>query len=68
MQASLNDVERYYRNGQASEAEVTEYLKAWNANSHFTQAVLVDGAIRNFDPEKSAIGYRHLKEKFGLRL
>jgi hypothetical protein len=66
--ASLNDVERMYRNGTASVQEVTEYLRAWNAGPHFTQAVLSDGAIRNFDPEKSGVFYRHLKDEFGLRL
>ena len=67
-QHSLNDVERMYRQGTASEAEVIEYLRAWNAGPHFTQAVLSDGAIRNFDPEKSGVFYRHLAAQFGLRL
>jgi len=65
----LNEVERMYRQGNVSDEEVTEYLRAWNATpGRFTQAVLLDGAIRNFDPEKSGVFYRHLKDRFGLKL
>lgn len=63
---SINQVQEMYRQGRASEAAVAEYLRAWNAGPHFTQAVFCDGAIRNFDPELSR-GYVHLYEKFGVR-
>lgn len=66
--SSIADVERLYQQGLASEAEVVSYLREWNQGPHFTQAVLQDGAIRNFDPETSSGFYRHLREKFALRL
>jgi hypothetical protein len=66
--ASINDAERMYRNGTATEAEVIEYLRAWNAGPYFSQAVLADGRIRLFDPEKSGFAYKRLQEKFGLKL
>lgn len=66
---SLNDVERDYRRGLITEKEVIAYIKKWNAQPcRLTQAVLSDGSIRNFDPEVSGGFYRHLKEKFGLKL
>ena len=66
---SLNDAESAYRNGTCSYEELVEYLRKWNAfPGHFTQAVWSDGAIRNFDPEKSGVFYRHMKEEFGLRI
>jgi len=66
MHLSPNQVERLYRDGQTTEDEVAEYLRAWNAGPHFNQAVLSDGAIRLFDPERPA--YHHLHERFGVRL
>ena len=66
--ANLNDVECGFLRSDYSEKEVTEYLRAWNAGPHFTQAVLYDGRIRNFDPEKSGWCYRHVAEKFGVKL
>jgi len=68
VQHSLNEVERMYRCGSVTYEEVRDYLRRWNAGPHFTQAVLADGAIRNFDPEKSGWAYRHLAGEFGLRL
>jgi hypothetical protein len=65
---SINQVEKLYRQGLITEEKVTEYLKSWNAEPHFSQAILSGGAIRTFDPEKSGIFYRHLQEKFGLIL
>ena len=64
---SINDVERLYRGGQISEDEVVKYIREWNAGPHFSQAVLSDGRIRLFDPEKSFVFYRHLAERFGIR-
>jgi len=66
--ATLNQVDEMYRQGSISEEETIEYIRAWNNGPHFTQAVLTDGKIRNFDPEKSGVFYRHLKEKFNLNL
>ena len=65
---SLNEIENMYQYGMVTEEEVIEYLKSWNSGPHFTQAVLDGYRIRNFDPEKSGVLYRHLKEKFGLQL
>lgn len=67
-QSSLDEVENFYQRGIISEEEVVAYLRLWNAGPHFTQAVLFDGRIRNFDPEKSADIYRNQQEKFGLIL
>jgi hypothetical protein len=65
---TLNQVNEMYRQGSIGYKDVTEYLISWNAGPHFTQAVLSDGKIRNFDPEKSGVFYRHLKDIFGLHL
>ncbi len=66
---SLQQVEDGYRYGSISEAEVIDYIKLWNAGPcRFTQAILSDGAIRQFDPEKCGKMYRHLQAKFNLRL
>lgn len=65
---SLNDVDLLYQQGRITEDEVTRYLIAWNAGPVHTQAVLQDGRIKNFLPENSGVFYRHLKDKFGLRL
>lgn len=62
---SLEQADNYFRQGQISEAEIIEYLRAWNSGPHFTQAVLSDGAIRNFDPDR--IKYpREIEERFGV--
>lgn len=65
---NINEMENYYRNGLVSEEETIAYLCKWNQGPHFTQAVLTDGSIRNFDPEKSGWAYKHLQEKFQLKL
>lgn len=62
---SINEMQDKYRWGSVSDEDMCEYVRAWNAGPHFTQAVFSDGAIRNFDPESGA--YRHLWEKFGVR-
>ncbi len=65
-QYSLGDIDTMYRDGRVSEDEVAEYLRAWNATpGRFTQAVLRDGGIRQFDPEVSK-PYRELWDKFGV--
>ena len=66
--STLNEVEQFFREGRVTEDEVAVFLRAWNAGPHFTQAVLTDGRIRNFDPALSGACYRHLKDRFGLRL
>lgn len=67
-QMSLKEVNYAYQQGLLSEQEAIEYIREWNAGPHFTQAVLIDGSIRNFDPEKSGVFYKHLKDIFNLRL
>lgn len=62
---SISEMQDKYRYGSVSDADMQEYLRAWNAGPHFTQAVFADGAIRNFDPESGS--YKHLWEKFGVR-
>lgn len=64
--ASLDRAESLYRSGMVSESELETYLRQWNAGPHFTQAVLIDGSIRNFDPDKW--GYPSAVEaRFGVR-
>ena len=69
---SIDEVENAYRQGRVSEEDVVQFLRKWNATpGRFTQAVLSDGAIRNFDPEEDkgqVAAYRHLKDKFNLQL
>ena len=66
---SLGEVEYMYQKGMISEQETIEYIKLWNAGPcRFTQAILADGAIRQFDPERSGKFYQHLKDKFNLNL
>lgn len=49
---SLNQVDWQYRNGHMTLAQVTAYLRRWNATpGRFTQAVIFDGAVRNYDVE-----------------
>ena len=66
-QYSINQIEEMARFGNIGLEEVTFYLRAWNAGSHFTQAVWCDGAIRNFDPENKGRPYAQLWEKYGVR-
>lgn len=67
--ATLNDVERAYRDGRLSRAEAAAYLRLWNAGPHFTQAILApDGYIRNYDPETHAAFLRPYVDEFGVRL
>lgn len=49
--ASLNQVETYFKDGKVSRAEVTAYLREWNAGPHFTQAVIFGRSILNFEPK-----------------
>jgi len=65
-QYSINQIEQMARYGSITEQEVTDYLRAWNAGPHFTQAVWADGAIRNFDPEQGG-AYCQLWGKYGVR-
>ena len=67
---SLNEIEQLFRDGRITEEQATSYLRLWNAGPHFTQAVISDNAIRNFDPEnKNYITcYKHLFDKFGVRV
>ena len=64
---SLNQVEQMYRNGTIGRADIVEYLRAWNAGPHFTQAVFADGSIRNFEPDGNYRPYPHLWAEFGVR-
>ena len=67
MSYSINEMQALYWQGAVSEADIVEYLRKWNATpGRLTQAVFADGAIRNFDPEKSR-WYTHLYAKFGVR-
>ena len=44
---SLVQIESYYRYGSVSDADLAEYLEAWNATpGRFTTAEWRDGAIR----------------------
>ncbi len=63
---TLNSAEQAYRNGIMSEAEVTQFIRVWNAGPHFTQAIFRDGAIRNYDPEKTRFS-KHEIETFGIK-
>ena len=63
---SLDEINAAYRSGGISTAEVTAYLRTWNAGADFSQAVISDGGIRTFDPEKSPF-YQHLYKEFGVR-
>ena len=62
---TLNQVGRMLRDGEITEREATEYVRAWNAGPHFTQAVITVHGIKNFNPETGA--YRSLWEKYGVR-
>jgi hypothetical protein len=64
---NLEQVNQQFRNGQISEDEAKEYVRAWNAGPHITQAVIFHGEIENFDPETSN-KYRHLYDEFGVKL
>lgn len=65
---SLTDVESYYRQGRVSREEVVKYIRKWNSAPRFTQAVLIDSRIVNFDPEEQGWKYKHLAEEFGVCL
>lgn len=65
---SLEEMDNFYRQGVATEAETIAYIKKWNQGIRFTQAIIQNTRILNFDPEKSGNAYRHLQEKFQLNL
>ena len=47
---TLNEAERAYQNGIVSEADLEEYLKAWNdTTGRFTVATLSCGGVRMKD-------------------
>ena len=48
---SLAQVESEYRKGLGTYEQLVEYLRAWNAGPHFTQAAWVNGEIKQYDPE-----------------
>jgi hypothetical protein len=64
---SLAQVDSMYQNGALSTDEVTDYLRAWNAGPHFTQAVIWHGSIRQFDPETNHF-YQQLYKTYGVRV
>ena len=66
-QYSINQIEEMARFGSITEADITAYLRAWNAGPHFTQAVWADGRIRNFDPENKGRPYAQLWEQYGVQ-
>lgn len=64
---SLDQAEAAWRQGLISEAELVAFIRQWNSGPRFCQAVLSDGAVRVFDPERSGWCYRHLRDEFGLQ-
>lgn len=68
--ASLSQVETYFKDGKVTRADVTAYLREWNAGPHFTQAVLAGNRILNFEPENIPARFRTPEKvaEFGLRL
>lgn len=67
-QLSLSDVDKLWREREITEAQAIAYIRMWNAGPHFTRAVLYGSFIGQFDPETDGHRYRHLEEKFNLRL
>ena len=64
-QYSLGEMDELQRQGRVTPDALRDYIRAWNAGPHFTQAVFCDGAIRQFDPETSPTTYRHLHAEYG---
>ena len=63
---SLNDVERFFQHGYWSRERTVAFVRKWNEGPHFTQAVVTEGTIRNFDPERNHI-WRHLYKECGVK-
>jgi len=70
---SLDDVARLVRQGRATRADATEYIKKWNQGPHFTQACMLDnGNIMQVLPDESlnwgSDFWRRNRQEFAMKI